>query len=55
MDEKTQKVFDRIVKTDPSGLSYEDIQFLNARRTYLTSEQKRVFASVLVKEKEIKV
>jgi hypothetical protein len=51
MDKESQKVFDRIVKTDPSALSYEDIQFINARRTYLTTEQKRVFASVLVKEK----
>ena len=51
MDEQSQKIFDKILKINPSDLSYEDIQFINARRTYLNDEQKRVFASVLVKEK----
>ena len=51
MDKESQEVFDKIVKLDPSSLSYEQIQFLNARRTYLTQEQRRVFASILVKEK----
>jgi hypothetical protein len=51
MDKESQKILDGIVKKNPSDLSYEEIQFLNARRTYLTNEQKRVFVSVLVKEK----
>jgi hypothetical protein len=51
MDKVSQEKFDRIVKTDPDGLSYEEIQFLNARRTYLTQDQRRIFASVLKKEK----
>ena len=51
MDEQSQKIFDKILKINPSDLSYEDIQFINARRSYLNNEQKRIFASVLVKEK----
>lgn len=54
MDEQSQKEFDRIVKLNPEDLHYEEIQFLNARRVYLNNEQKRVFGSILVKEKEIK-
>ena len=51
MDEASKKELDKILNKNPEDLAYEEIQFLNARRSYLTNDQKRVFASVLVKEK----
>jgi len=51
MDEASKKELEKILSKNPEELMYEEIQFLNARRTYLTNEQKRVFASVLLKEK----
>ena len=53
MDETSKKELERILRINPEDLKYEEIQFLNARRTYLTNEQKRVYASVLVKEKKV--
>ena len=53
MDKESQKLFDTLVKKSPEDFSYEEIQFLNARRSYLTSDQKRIFTSILVKEKKV--
>jgi len=53
MDETSKKELARILAINPEDLSYEEIQFLNARRSYLTNDQKRIFASILVKEKKV--
>lgn len=44
MDEKSQLELERILKLDPLNLTNDEIGFLRARRGYLTSEDKRVFA-----------
>lgn len=44
MDEKSQLELERILKLDPINLTDDEIGFLRARRGYLTSEDKRVFA-----------
>lgn len=44
MDEKSQLELERILKLDPINLTNDEIGFLRARRGYLTSEDKRVFA-----------
>jgi hypothetical protein len=44
MDEKSQLELERILKLDPINLTPDEIGFLRARRGYLTSEDKRVFA-----------
>lgn len=52
MDLVSQATFDQVVKLDPESLNVEQKEFLNARKTYLTQEQRRVFASVLVDDQE---
>lgn len=47
MDEKSQLELDRILKLDPENLTNEEVGFLRARRGYLTSEDKRIFAIYL--------
>ncbi len=47
MNKEAQEYLENILKKDPAWLIEDDIKFLNARRDYLTDEQKRVFASVL--------
>lgn len=46
MDKESQKKFDELVKLDPSNLTMEDKAFLLARQSYMTQEQKRVFAVI---------
>lgn len=53
MNQEAQDKFDDLVKLDPSSLTFEDRNFLRARRDYLTSEQKRVFADALKEETPI--
>lgn len=47
MNPEAQEELDRILKLNPEDLSPEEKAFLNARRSYLNNEQKRVFDSVL--------
>jgi len=47
MDEQSKATFDEIVAKEPAALSESDIAFLRARRSYLSSQQKEVFAEVL--------
>lgn len=47
LDAESKAVLTRILNTDPGQLSETDIEFLKARRGYLTSEQKRIFSPVL--------
>lgn len=54
MDPKLKKILESIFIKDVSGLSPEDIAFLNARRMYLTPEQILKYDSVL-KKKEVQV
>jgi hypothetical protein len=49
-----KEVLEGILKKNPEDLTYDEIGFLNARRTYLNNEQKRIFSSVLLKEKPVK-
>ena len=44
MDQNSQLELDRILKLDPEILTADEIGFLRARRGYLTSEDKRIFA-----------
>jgi hypothetical protein len=53
MNPEAQEIFDRLVKLDPTALTDEDKEFLRARRSYLTSDQRRIFAS-LFKVEEVK-
>jgi hypothetical protein len=54
MNPEAQEELDRILKLNPDQLTSDDVAFLNARRDYLTDEQKRIFQSVLVKETKTK-
>jgi len=47
MNPEAQEELNRILQMNPSDLSVEEKAFLNARRTYLNNEQRRVFASVI--------
>lgn len=47
MNPEAKQELERILSLDPSVLTPSEIAFLRARASYLTSEQKRVFASVL--------
>lgn len=53
MDNKSQEEFDRLVKLNPEDLTGAERDFLNARRTYLNNEQRRVFGDVLRKEDSV--
>ena len=50
IDQISKTKLENILSRDPIELTEEEIGFLNARRTYLTSEHKRIFAKVLIKE-----
>jgi hypothetical protein len=52
MDKKSQENFDRIARLEPAALSAGDIDFLRARQSYLTSDQKVKFAAALGGESE---
>jgi len=47
MDKLSQETFDRLVKLDPESLTSNEAEFLRARRSYLTKDQKRIFKSIL--------
>ena len=47
MDTKSQERFDKIVRTEPAALSSGDIEFLKARRSYLTAPDAERYAKVL--------
>ena len=48
MDQETQATLEAILKLDPEALNEDQVNFLNARRSYLNGEQRRIFASVLI-------
>lgn len=43
MNPEAQQELERILKLDPISLKPEEIEFLQARRAYLTTEQTRIF------------
>jgi hypothetical protein len=47
MDLNSRIEFERILALGPDSISESEIAFLRARRSYLTEEQKAVFAAVL--------
>jgi hypothetical protein len=47
MDEQSRKRLDEILAKEPVALTEHDKGFMRARRSYLTEEQKAVFAEVL--------
>lgn len=47
MDPKSQETLAEIVAKEPVALTEADIAFLRARRSYLSEEQRAVFADVL--------
>lgn len=47
MSVEDQKVFDSIVALSPESLNQYQINYLNARRGYLTQDQRRIFGDVL--------
>ena len=47
MDKGSKKVFDELVRKQPHELRESDIEFLRARRTYLTPDQLELFGEVL--------
>jgi hypothetical protein len=47
MNDEARAELDRILALEPAALSDADKEFLAARRSYLTEEQKVVFAAVL--------
>ena len=50
MDQQSQDKLNKILKLEPQALSQSDIDFLKARRSYLTSEQVAYYAKVLEQE-----
>jgi hypothetical protein len=52
MDEQSKATLDAILANEPAALTEADIAFLRARRSYLTEEQKAVYAEVLSEELE---
>lgn len=54
MNPEAQEVLKSILSKDPAELSESERGFLRARRDYLTTEQKRIFAEVLGEE-EVRV
>ena len=53
MNPQDQEVLDNILKQNPEDLNPVNRAILNARRDYLTNDQKRIFASVLAHEQEV--
>jgi hypothetical protein len=47
MDESSQKLFDEIMRKEPTGLTPSDVAFLKARESYLTPDQRERYAEVL--------
>lgn len=44
MDKQSQKKFDALIKVNKSALNRAELEFLMARRDYMTDEQKKMFA-----------
>lgn len=51
MDEQSKATFDEIVAKEPAALSDSEKDFLRARRSYLSAEQRSVFAEVIAEPK----
>ena len=51
MDERSIAMLDKIRTKTPEELRKDEISFLNARKTYLTLDDKEKFKSVLVTNK----
>lgn len=47
MDKDSQALFDSIVRKQPHELTESDIDFLKARESYLTPDQRELFGEVL--------
>lgn len=47
MDKDSQALFDSIVSKAPHELRESDIEFLRARESYLTPDQRELFGEVL--------
>ncbi|HEY1757950.1 MAG TPA: hypothetical protein VGG72_21450 [Bryobacteraceae bacterium] len=47
MDKDSQTLFDELMRKAPHELRESDIQFLKARESYLTADQRAVFGEVL--------
>ena len=47
MDSTSQEILERILVKEIDALTQSDIDFLNARESYLTDGQREAFASVL--------
>ncbi|HKQ06130.1 MAG TPA: hypothetical protein VJ464_13425 [Blastocatellia bacterium] len=47
MDEQSQKVLAEIVAKEPVSLTESEIEFLRARRSYLSEEQRAVYKEFL--------
>ena len=52
MDEQSKATLDAILAIEPAALTEADIAFLRARRSYLTEEQRSVYAEVLSEQPE---
>lgn len=55
MDEQSRKTLDEILTKEPAALTEADEAFMRARRSYLSEEQKAVFADVLAEQPETPV
>jgi len=47
MDKESATLFNKLVRLQPHELLATDIEFLKARQSYLSDEQKKLFAKVL--------
>lgn len=47
MDEQSKAELDRILSVEPAALTESDAAFLRARSSYLSEEQRHVYAEVL--------
>lgn len=52
MDEQSKATLDAILAQEPAALTDADKDFLRARRSYLSEEQKAVYAEVLAEGQE---
>jgi hypothetical protein len=47
MDKTSKELFDKLVRMQPHEWSATDIEFMKARQSYLSDQQKTLFAKVL--------
>ena len=52
MDEQSRKMLDEVLAQEPAALTDADKDFLRARRSYLTEEQRHVYAEVFSEQPE---